>query len=394
MFVAKKERWIPGVLSKKQVEKLIAETCIGDVDDDPKSRDYSSIDLHIQDRGYKMLRGSLKPSKNHSYYKYLEDPNFAEPLEADSGYFYLEKNTCYVFVLKEKLLPKLGDKNIYGQATAKSSIGRLDIIARLIVDGMSSYEGFTPDNVKRESGNMFVEIIPISFSVKVKDGCSLNQLRFFYGNPNNCIIQNEDFIKSILLGSDDGKGYLSVDVQNSLVGNIETSAFCATDKFKSEDLYIDLSKKNKYEPWLYWKMVQSEDEHLVLNHNSFYLLKSKERINLPAGIAVYAKAMDETLGEMRIHYAGFVHPFFGDRRDDGEFGTPLIFEVRAHSVNVTLAHGEKLARLIFYRMSEDAIFKKQNTYNKQALQLSNHFQSWPEKNLEIDQDGYISYLKE
>jgi dCTP deaminase len=391
MFIANQERWIPGVLSKSQTNKLIDESCIGDVSDDPKSRDYSSIDLHITEQGYKMLHGSLKPSEDHSYFKYLNDPNIAEKLEPDSEYFYLQKNTCYVFVLQEKIFPKLGNKNIYGQATAKSSIGRLDIIARLIVDGMSSYEEFDPACPTRETSNMFVEVIPISFPIKVKKDCSFNQLRFFYGKPKDCTIQNEDFIKSLLIGSDDGRGYLSVDVQNSLVANIETATFCATDKFDGNCQYIDLSLEEEYPPWNYWKMLKSVDEHLILHHNNFYLLKSKERINLPAGIAVYAKAMDETLGEMRIHYAGFVHPFFGDKRDDGEIGTPLIFEVRAHNVNVTLAHGEKLARLVFYRMSEDATFEKACTYNKQALQLSKHFKPWPTDKLKIDMDGNLSY---
>lgn len=29
------------------------------------------------------------------------------------------------------------------------------------------------------------------------------------------------------------------------------------------------------------------------------------------GVAVYCRPSDETIGEMRIHYAGFVHPGFG-----------------------------------------------------------------------------------
>jgi DNA topoisomerase IA len=55
------------------------------------------------------------------------------------------------------------DTPIYGQATAKSSIGRVDVIARLIVDGMSEYEKFNPDEV--DSGDMFLEITPITFNV-------------------------------------------------------------------------------------------------------------------------------------------------------------------------------------------------------------------------------------
>ena len=110
---------------------------------------------------------------------------------------------------------------------------------------------------------------------------------------------------------------------------------------------------------------------------------------MPPGIAVYARAIDEEIGEMRIHYAGFAHPFFGWNRQDKEPGTPLIFEVRGHDVNVSLRDGEILARLRFFRMSQDAVEPKKqdkrpetkgatpdNPYDKQKLQLSKYFADW------------------
>jgi dCTP deaminase len=115
---------------------------------------------------------------------------------------------------------------------------------------------------------------------------------------------------------------------------------------------------------------------------------------VPAGVAVYGRAIDETIGEMRIHYAGFVHPFFGTKRQDGRIGTPLIFEVRGHDVNVVLKHGEKMAGLIFYRMSEDAKEKtkeetrKKPTFMNQDLTLSNYFAKWPEE-LSSNADGTV-----
>jgi dCTP deaminase len=101
-------------------------------------------------------------------------------------------------------------------------------------------------------------------------------------------------------------------------------------------------------------------------------------------VAAYCKAIDETIGEMRIHYAGFVHPFFGLDRTDGKRGTPLIFEVRGHDLDVNLIHRERLARLTFYRMSEDATKSgedspQQKEYNNQELKLSGYFGEWPEE---------------
>src|SRR5262249_8537952 len=90
------------------------------------------------------------------------------------------------------------------------------------------------------------------------------------------------------------------------------------------------------------------------------------------------------IGEMRIHYAGFVHPFFGGLRGDGVVGTPLMFEVRGHQVNVSLADQEKMASLTFYRMSEDCKTEDQppddpKSYQNQTLDLSKFFRKWPDK---------------
>lgn len=82
---------------------------------------------------------------------------------------------------------------------------------------------------------------------------------------------------------------------------------------------------------------------------------------------------------MRIHYAGFVHPWWGLKRSDGGRGTPLIFEVRGHQVNVSLAHGERMANLSFYRMSQDAADADPTPYEDQTLRLSKFFGSWPGK---------------
>jgi dCTP deaminase len=123
-----------------------------------------------------------------------------------------------------------------------------------------------------------------------------------------------------------------------------------------------------------------------ITKESFYILRSKELIALPSGVAVYCRAIDETLGEMRIHYAGFVHPFFGRDRSDDKIGTPLIFEVRGHDVGVLLKDGEKLAKLTFYRMAEDcqkepaatlaAVKKDTSDYGEQTLELSKFFGKW------------------
>ncbi len=138
---------------------------------------------------------------------------------------------------------------------------------------------------------------------------------------------------------------------------------------------------------------------LKIEATKFYILRSKEKISLPEGIAIYCRAIDETIGEMRIHYAGFVHPRFGTKRSDKKEGNPLIFEVRGHQVNVSLADNERMANLIFYRMSKDSPEeekkngkkrkRRRKKYDDQSgLQLSKFFKNWP-RELKRNNDGTV-----
>ena len=75
--------------------------------------------------------------------------------------FLLEKNCIYLCELNEKLrLPK----NIKGKANPKSTTGRLDIFTRIITEHGTEYD-FIDYNYK---GKLFLEIIPQSFSIKIK----------------------------------------------------------------------------------------------------------------------------------------------------------------------------------------------------------------------------------
>jgi dCTP deaminase len=185
-----------------------------------------------------------------------------------------------------------------------------------------------------------------------------------------------------------------VDLEPDKIGGLPVAAFEAIIPTGTA-VQLELWKKSdKPQPWSFWRF-QNADHHqrLQINKNSFYILRSRERLRLPAGVAAYCRAIDETIGEMRIHYAGFVHPFFGLNRGDGRTGTPLIFEVRGHDLNVSLIHREKLARLTFYRMSEDAkpdeSAPDKTVYNEQELKLSSYFADWP-KALTSSSDGAVS----
>jgi dCTP deaminase len=401
------KKWIPGVLSKSQLRGLCKNDYIRNVegwdDDDKGPIDYSALDLTLGDKGYRMTKGSVKPSGNQ-YESQIDKQHLVEPLQPDGdGAYVLKATRTYLFKLRERLNFKKKDAQLYGQATAKSTIGRMDVLARLIVDGADRYEGFDPDALRRGSGEMYIEITPMTFNVRVKEGIKLSQLRVFRGRPEDSEIRGQEVYESLLHGEQGPKtdGSLSVNLQAAPIRGHEVCAFWA-NRMPETDEPIDLwqhEEGQKPIPCRYWKFLKSDDDRRVkIEKNHFYIIRSQERITLPGGVAVYCRASDETIGERRIHYAGFVHPFFGQEREGGREGTPLIFEVRGHDVNVSLKDGEKMAQLVFYRMSEPCEKKQaspagKKTYNEQTLELSKIFAPWPEK-IEVGDDGTVRSLTE
>lgn len=414
------KQWIPGILNSDQINQLCNVGLIIGEGSLRKAIGESSIDLSLSDIAYKMTEGSVKPSNLKSYEWLIREKKLVEKLTKDNdGTFTLKSKETYIFKLRERLDRRLADGCIYGQATAKSSVGRVDVLARLIIDGMDTYESFYPDGLNKGNGDMFIEITPITFSVKVKEGICLSQLRFCYGEFEKIEVKSEQMFKTVL-GSEAKDGSLTVNLENTNIGGIDVAAFCATTPDDPNDTIPLWKEENelKPDPCKYWKFIKGKNQRLKIEQNKFYILRSKEKISVPAGIALYCRASDETIGEMRIHYAGFVHPLFGLRRNDNKIGTPLIFEVRGHQVDVSLSDGEKLANLQFYRMSKDYSEKKskcpykiqklelpryceehndcptkitdklESSYENQDLKLSAFFKDWPKK-LKGKNDGSV-----
>lgn len=382
--------WTPGVLSKSQVRALCDIGHVSGVVNLADAVDHSALDLTLSAEVYTMIDGAVKPFGPRYKHTVLQQ-GLARRLEAGTdGTFLLKERETYLFKLAEKL-DDLKASGIHGQATAKSSVGRVDVLARLIVDGMDGYEFFAPD--KLGNGDLYLEVTPLTFPVRVKEGISLSQLRFFYGSPRDCEIRGREAYKTFIKGSSTDDGTLSVDLSPTELSGQQIVAFCAHNR-EEEGGAIPLWKVDAPpDPCQFWQFVTcDQNKRLSLQKNLFYILRSKERIALPRGVAVYCRAIDETFGEMRIHYAGFVHPFFGRGRSDGTVGTPLIFEVRGHDVHVSLKDGEKMARLTFYRMPEDAEDEstaEQRFYENQTLQLSKFFGQWP-KRVNISEDGTVT----
>jgi dCTP deaminase len=369
--------WVPGALSRRQMKQLVNEGHVQGVSS--TEFDPSAIDLHLSDEAYVLDGGSVKPFGS-GFFGQLEKDGLAKrmnPMEEHA--WVLERRKTYLFRLKESLQGLRG-KAIWGQATAKSSVGRVDVLARLIVDGMKQYESFTPDELCPGVSTMYLEVTPITFSVMVRPGDSLNQLRFFYGSPEECEIDGKE-IASTCLGVSDPEHRLTVDLRTVNVAGLDICGFRAAPQKGHGSIPLWKQKDDvRPDPRHFWEGIRTDKKNRVrIEADKFYILRSRQRLWLPSGIAVYARAIDEEIGEMRIHYAGFAHPFFGMFRNDDQRGTPLIFEVRGHNVEVNLRDDEVLARLKFFRMSEDLppeAGDKKTAYGSQSLDLSKFFREW------------------
>src|ERR1700681_4887384 len=145
--------WIPGVLSKSQVQRLIDENYVTNVGSS-KQLDYSSIDVRVSDEAFELTGGCVKPFRR-DFLSELKKIGLVQPLSPQPGGEYLLRSRkSYLFRIEERIT-ELRYSPIFGTATAKSSVGRLDVLARLIVDGMDEYEGFDPGRIS--NGEMYLE---------------------------------------------------------------------------------------------------------------------------------------------------------------------------------------------------------------------------------------------
>ncbi len=56
---------------------------------------------------------------------------------------------------------------------------------------------------------------------------------------------------------------------------------------------------------------RAPDRSLILDPGEFYILASKEAVQVPPDYAAEMVPFDPLVGEFRVHYAGFFDPSFG-----------------------------------------------------------------------------------
>jgi len=223
--------------------------------------------------------------------------------------------------------------------------------------------------------------VPRTFSVLVAQGTKLNQLRFMRGNPLPSDKEHRelDEQESLVYLADETRG--QANIADGLWVSVDLEAAAGSTiigyKAKKHAPLVDLSKVDHYDPSEFWDpIVGLRESRLVLDPNDFYILVSKEKIRVPPHYAAEMVAYDPSVGEFRIHYAGFFDPGFGYGSDDIR-GTRAVLEVRSHEVPFLIESGQTVGRLIYERLlaKPKKIYGSGigSSYQSQGLALSKQF---------------------
>ena len=284
-------------------------------------------------------------------------------------------------------------KRMSALANPKSSIGRLDVFARVITD-----QGTEFDRIREGyKGPLYAEISPRAFSILVRTGSRLVQLRIRRGSPlfRDTALRRLHAETPLVEAPEGGGGgapsvpgerdpqraAFTVDVSArptsgrcaQRAGRLQGAAPYRRDRCRPDRplrparfLGAGLSASRR----------ASGPDGVVLDPNDFYILASREAVVVPPDHAAEMLPYDAFVGEFRVHYAGFFDPGFGSVEAEGS-GSRAVLEVRSHEVPFLIEHGQVVGRMLYEPLiaRPDRLYGGAigSSYQRQGLALSKHF---------------------
>jgi dCTP deaminase len=362
-----------GILPSQEISQLIARGNISATPAvNPDHIQPASLDLRLGDIAHR-VRASFLPGPNSTVEAKIKQLRMTRVDLTGAPVF--EKDCVYIVPLVEELnLPE----NISGKANPKSTTGRLDIFTRLITDYGTEFDR-VPAGYK---GKLYAEVVSRTFTVAVRAGMRLSQLRFVQGSP----VAGDRTIKGLdqeepLVYLDDEDSPVKARTQRGLriTVNLEGAEAGEVIAYKAKRYApaIALDQIDFYPTEEFWEVRhQTANRNLILEPNDFYILASRERVRVPPEYAAEMVPFDPSDGEFRIHYAGFFDPGFGYGSNDLK-GTRAVLEVRAHEVPFLIEHGQLVGRLNYMPLlcRPEKIYGTNigSSYQHQALTLSKQF---------------------
>lgn len=324
----------------------------------------ASLDLRLGSKAWR-VRASFLAGAGRTVAERLADFAMHE-IDLTKGAV-LETGCVYLVPLMESLALPL---DVAAVANAKSSTGRLDLFTRLITDRGVEFDRIEPGY----EGPLWAEISPRTFSVLVRPGARLNQVRFRCGEH----AYTDEELRSLNrdLRFVDGEAVIdqgvafSVDLTPGADGLVGWRA-------KRNTPLIDLDLIGHYDPEDFWTPVRPmKSGGVILDPGAFYILVSREAVHVPPNCAAEMTPYMAVAGEFRVHYAGFFDPGFGHGPAGGS-GSRGVLEVRCHEAPFALEHGQVVGRLVYEPMAAtpDILYGAdlKSNYQGQGLKLAKQF---------------------
>jgi dCTP deaminase len=301
----------------------------------------ASLDLRLSGKAFR-LRASFLPGPDRTVAECLTPDLVMHEIDLNDGAV-LETGCVYLAPLDEALtLP--GD--VAAAMNPKSSTGRLDVFTRVIGDRSAAFDQVPAGY----DGPLYVEICPRTFSILARPGDRLVQARFRKGTPETG--------RSITL---------SVDLR--------PGGGPAGYRAKRHSPLVDLTGVGRHPAEHFWEPLYAPGGRLVLDPGEFYILASREAVEIPLREAAEMAPIAPEIGEFRAHYAGFFDPGFGVDAAGGK-GSRAVLEVRGRDVPFILEHGQAVAKLVYEPMAGAvgaAYGAAGSNYQAQGLKLGKHF---------------------
>ena len=220
----------------------------------PEQVQPASLDLRLGPVAYR-VRASFLPGKRCTVSKRIEAHMMAE-LDLSKPVI-MEKGCIFIVPLMESLaLPD----TVSAKANPKSTTGRLDVFTRLITDYAHEFEwvaeGYT--------GPLFVEIVPRTFTIAVRAGMRLNQLRFL---KKKVSAATDTAVKKLhegepLVWSGDGDpGTANIDRGLAISVDLDSTRDSRPTAYRARRNapLIDLARINHYPPAAFWDAIRTDE---------------------------------------------------------------------------------------------------------------------------------------
>ena len=362
-----------GVFPSQTVAALIRDRTISSTREfSADSIQPASLDLRLGQAAYR-VQASFLPGPTATVEEKIDALGMHE-IDLEGGAV-LERGCVYIVPLLEHLAL---DNRIAAFANPRSSTGRLDVFTRLITDRSSRFDAVA----RGYHGRLYAEVSPRTFSILVRTGSRLSQLRLHRGTPAvpaTRLRQLQDEIGLVNPEMDpggaqrDGGLPLRLDLEGDGPGSL------IGYRAKHHTGIVDVDRVGHYDAADYWEPIRARSGRgIILNPDDFYVLSTREAITVPPDHAAEMIAYDTEVGEFRVHYAGFFDPGFGWAGSGGG-GSRAVLEVRSHDVPFLLEHEQVIGGLRYLRLTDtsDRLYGRDigSAYQGQRLQLSKHFRT-------------------